>query len=209
MKLVLPPKGAIAEAVSAGFQYWWTNEEGKSHTCAIQCKDFFTDAMWTEYIGKDSVVYGFASKVGTYDLKAPFQFMVLGHTAMEMAKYAKQLQEFMAEVDEKMGFRRTIVTPVEGKLFVKFSTEWTKQPWLISAFTQLIRVGPTYDGKGIVSFLKGMKANPVCSYDNTRLPQVAERVERILKGERFKYEYADYSTAGHAHGLGGLISIKI
>lgn len=210
MKLQLDAPGSFSESANGGFKYWLVTPEGKSYHGAVQCKDFFTDAMWTEHTGQPSSVCGFKWTPKTIDVsKGKFLHMAITGPG-GLGKYAKQLQEFMAEIEEKMGFPRSIVTRMDNEyLVVKFSTAWTTKVYLISAFTQLIRLGPTYDGKGVVKFLKNMKTNPVCTYDNTRLPKVAERIERMMDGEVWDDPFTNYNEASRAHFGGGLTAFKI
>lgn len=213
MKLDLDMTKKYSESANGGFLYWLIDEKGKSLHAKVQCKDFFTDAMWTEHVGKDSKVCGFEWKAGTINVGEGCWLRMAVMSPVPLRDKAPKLQEFMAEIEEKLRFPRTIVEPYEhdkAYLLLKFSTAWTERPYLISAFTQLVRLGPTYDGSGVVKWLSKLTGNPVCSYDNHRLPAVAERIGRMMQGEVWKEEtHAKYTQAQDAHFRGGLVSIKI
>src|SRR3972149_11753234 len=99
----------------------------KAYCGPIQCKDFITDAFWSEHMRKPLEVYGFKWSPPRMSLDDPWYYLGLRHSQEPLlGKYAGSTQEFVREFDEALGFKRTCVESANdgAALLVKYSKAW-------------------------------------------------------------------------------------
>lgn len=197
--------GRLIEAHSSYPMMSFVSPEGVGYSEPYSCKDYATDAFWSENHKKDSYVYGFAYKHGTMPLDAEYYFLAL-NSNKPLDGYVKGLQAFMNKIEGAMGFRpSTVLTTQDEKIIVlKFPSEWTKQPFLVSALTQFARSGLSFTGGDVIDHLK--TGDMVCSYDKHRMQEVANRTALLMNGNKYNQTWEEYKTANAAHSAAGFIS---
>lgn len=203
IQITFKPKKHFSEAIAAGFEYSLLDSTYKAYHSPVQCKDFLTDAFWSEACHTPISIYSFEWKPGTIELNQPWYYMGLKYSKEPIGAYAKPVQDFIQEFDMALGFKKTTAIPVGDSLLLKFSGAWVKKPVLVSVFTQLVRLGPRYDGSDIKHWVE-KPGIPFIPYDSERLNGIIPRLLKLLDGRVPNLTYKDYSDVRLAHSSSGL-----
>ena len=208
--ITFKPKQRFCESISCGFEYSLLDDTYTAYHAPIQCKDFFSDLFWCEYMRKAETVYKFGWTPGTVKLDQSWYHMGLVHSGYpDFGKYAGPVEAVLQEFDSALGFERSKVESANknSALLVKFSSDWTKKPMLISAFSLIVRLAPLYTGGGVRSWFKDMNKTFV-PYDSHSISEVKRRLLVMLEGKLPEQTYQQYGSATDVHCGGGLLSVS-
>ena len=211
LKVKLQSKSRLSEIVHYGFEYSLLNEELEALHQPVQCKDFLTDAFWSEHTKQPCSIYGFNWTPGTMAINEPWYRLALRYKDQDIQGWKIPMALFMGRFDKAFGFKYTRVDSANDNtvLVVKFDGGWTKQPILVSTFSQLLRLAATYDGvTPILTWLKDRHIDKavLCSEDAGRISQYIENLKRMMKDGIPKQTYAEYTDLWRVHGDSGLIN---
>lgn len=208
--ITFKPKKYFNESIKCGFEYSLLDDTYTAYHAPIQCKDYFSDLFWCEYMRKAESVYGFGWTPGVVKLDQSWYHMGLVHSGYpDFGKYVGPVEAVLQEFDSALGFGMSRVEPANENraLLVKFSGDWTKKPMLISAFSQIVRLAPSYAGGGVRSWLKDMNKTFVL-YDECGISETRRRLLAMLEGKLPEQTYQQYGRAVDVHFLGGLRSVS-
>ena len=207
--ITFKPKQRFCESISCGFEYSLLDDTYTAYHAPIQCKDYFSDLFWCEYMQKAATVYRFSWTPGVVKLDQNWYHMGLVHSRYpDFGKYAGPVEAVLQEFDSALGFERSKVESANENraLLVKFSGGWTKKPMLISAFSQIIRLAPPYAGGGVRPWLKDLNGTFV-NYDNGCISETRRRLLAMLEGKLPEQTYQQYAIVSDVHCLSGLRSV--
>lgn len=217
MKIEWPAKKSFIEGVHYGFEYVLLDPKCKPLHAPVQCKDFLTDAFWSEATGKPASIYGFTWKPGTLDPKAETFRIALKYKDESMAARKGALQAFLSILEGGLGYMpKSTVRLDESKkiLVVTFPRAWTVKPVLVSAFLLFLRMGCVYDGTVVKPWVRKFaegKITPLAAVDTAYVKQAQDRINDFLDGKAmFTQTYAQYTQdrIGDLHSRSGIVNWK-
>ena len=172
----------------------------------VNCKDFLTDVWWSEYTGRPSgKIYGFSWNPGTLPVTDPVRRIALCYTG-DITSYKDGLGKLLREFDVAQGASPSEIRVANkgAVLIVSFDPFWTSRPYLISAYTSLMRMGFGYADEGVAKYLKQNKF--LCEIDRSRSYHITPRLLAMLNGRAWPQTYHQFPTAYLAHNGGGILS---
>jgi hypothetical protein len=161
------PRRVLIEGRTTGSSFAFCKQIGENEYETVQplspCKDYLNDVVWSEVTGKHIGIWGL-SYIKKDIYKDGRAFMALeilpsmgskSYTGYEFDK--KSLEEnidnviiLLNHVEKTFKVPPTTVEKIDGteKYLFNLSTEWCLNGPRISLFSQLIRIGMYWDGKG-------------------------------------------------------------
>lgn len=204
----------------------YNKETGRTITPFCRCKDYFNDAFWAKYVGKDVIgQYGFSfSKNGDDGLfdKDEISLVIRMMPREKYDKEGKNLNDLNQEnldnilsllnkFEEPNGFNKSYGEICEeGKHFIiTFDKKWTEIPYLVSALFLLLRLGYYYDCKSSVKEFYTEGNRFISPHDQMYLKGSIHIIEDLEKGiiDR-NQKYSDYDTQGSIHNNSGIVGYK-
>lgn len=209
--ITFAPQKRFFEGINYGFQYSLLDPKYVAYHAPVQCKDFLSDAFWSEYTRTEIVdVYGFSWKPGTLSpFPAPVYRLGIIYKEQDMQAWVGPLAAFLNEWERRLGFAASEVDPANGgkATAITFSCEWTRMPILLSAFLCFVRLGVTYDPRmSLGDYLENAKTSLTgVDLDYLRAPQAVPRVQRLLRGDsNFRQTWTQYTDVYTVHGYSGI-----
>ena len=188
-----------------GFTYQLVDDGGHALHAPCACKEYLTDIMWAESTNTAiRTSYGLQWEPGLLP-KTNEYHLALRDGAKSVSACRSGLQTFLNWIEAPAGIDlSTVEEDTTGtSLISSFSAAWTKKPYLISAYTQLLRLGMRYTEGDPLLFLKTLRHQ---SMDGYRLPVILPRLMAIREGRSWPQRYEDYRGVDEVHSAGGLFS---
>ncbi len=205
------PQGSLGEAVSTRIEMCLIDAQGQGLSVPVRCKDFLTDAYYSEYVKKPVGIWGFNWTPGKLNLKDPFRMAVRAKSWALGPKHADVVHSVVNPFSEALGYG-SITTGSDGtSLWLFAPNPWTTKPALISALTMLVRTA--FASKtpvtSVMPFLREVARhdNPECHGDGRWIQGTLEPLELMLKGKlhpKISKGFLDYPSSGEVHHGGGI-----
>lgn len=179
------------------------------------CKDFFTDAFYSEATGRDTSIWGFKWKPGTMPKTRGYEMALEYKPEAKFGDKADAVGDFLHKWEKSMEIPlSTVRADTSGKLIVVgFDEAWPVRPVMVSLLTLLMRLGPSYDGTPVLKFIDRIvkHGNPYGVYDKGELgkAKVVPMLEKIFESGEAPFPaqtFAQYSDPHGCHHSGGLIA---
>jgi hypothetical protein len=173
-----------------------------------ECKDYFQDVYWSEYVKKKTgTIYGLSWAPGRIDISRPTQTLYI-HAPYALAGEAAQMQAFLQAFDRAQGMTPSVVeVHDERTLLIHFDTRWTRSGPMLSAYTSLVRLSGQYDGGNIDLLLTRVdltrQTRPEATPECCRNDVLAPRFRALLMGKtsEAKWIKSDKITSVHFDGV--------
>lgn len=208
-------RGGLAEIYSQGLELsLLVNEKTKLvgiHP-PVRCKDFLSDAYWSENVKKDVSIFGFKWKPGQKSLFDETQFMGLYYEGKDLKGMEQSLENFMNQWEKMLDIplSKAYLDNTGKHIVVEFSREWTTQPIRVSLFTLLLRIGIGYDGSDLRTFMERVrdKGNVWGRNDGNYTKTAWPKFETLFKEQKipWKQKFTDYTDVGTVHGSSGIVN---
>lgn len=214
MKVQFGKRGGLIEIYQKGLEYNLLEKDGdvlKGLHPPVRCKDFLTDAYWSEQTGKPVAIYGFKWKPGVKALAAKKQMIGLYYQGEDLSGQDKSLQNFLNQWEDLLGLPNSKAELADDKkhIVVHFDREWTTQPIRVSLFTLLLRIGLGYDGSDLKKFMERVKekGNAFGRNDGNYTKTAWPKIERLLKEKElpWKQKFEDFD-AYNIHDNSGIVN---
>ena len=204
-------EGHFAEAVSTKCEMALVAPDGHVRHGAVRCKDFLTDAYYSEVVGKPVEIWGFRWKPGTLNLKDPIVFAVRERGSALNSRDALNMEMLISCFQlGKSGDLVVVTADGHGSLVVTAGPWWHDAPWRISFLTLLVRlaVNGRYNVKeDPYEFFERMTKDHV---DGQWVKGTLEPLKIMLSGQLpaklAKVKWSDYGSSHEVHHGGGVYS---
>jgi len=197
------------------------NDEYKELMSPVMCKDYITDAFWSEHSKKPISIYGFNWTSGTIDPSKVVYRIGLKFGNDDDAQKTTNVIDLINLWDKALGFKpsQLLKTNDIKNRVLEVDRAWTEQPIRISLLTLMLRMGTAYTpGEGLEAFLNNTKTNIntgkkglralIHSGDGMHVAQAQNLILKIYKEGKFPAQtYAQYKSHSEIHNRSGIVSM--
>ena len=221
---------SLCQAVSGIAEFVMLSDEWEQVTPFMFCKDYMQDAIWARIHKTKASIWGF-SHDGSNGIQPSSKSFKLGVVNANDEKFKEKwpnLIEFINQIDEKMGFRKTIFYEAEkipkpaykkGVLIIDADKRWMHSPTLVSMFTLLIRLGFTHslgsDYKELLNEVVSEKKPSYCNVDASRLKYAIKGINFIINSgfdkvfcDLIEDNYPKSCTTLNMHNNSGIVAFS-
>lgn len=225
------PEWTLSQTKAPAVEMSLLDPSGQALHQPVYCKDYITDAFWSEYHKQNVNIYGFQWAPGSLDKDARRFLLALTGREPIIGQHAV-LRRFLNRLEAKLGFARSSVLTADDNgpfadnmLAVSFSRAWTVQPLRISLYTLLLRVGLQATLSAPMAFLRHVDTEygewmkiastsyptPSAPFgqDGSYIRAAMSTIETIVETGQFPIQtWEQYGTQGAAHSQSGIVHFK-
>lgn len=189
----------------------------------VMCKDYLTDAVWSETTGRTVSVYGFSWSKGKLDVSEVLR-IGLHFDKAELAAKAPNILALVNKFDKAQKFPTSKLLPSEDPLHfvLVLDKAWAAQPMRISLVTLLSRIGTAYEpGESLDRFFDETSVSRETGSDAVRYKQMVNPGDgnqvqcasaimlRLAAGKPFpKQTFEQYGSSNAIHSSSGIVAMS-